>query len=189
MADLNVDSIQSAGGDPTPILVESDLQFTDPHKIKIKTIDSPDGDPLAIEGVQFRDGQILNLDIEGTGGAAGGLTVEVEQIATAPNSTLNPLPWIDSLNDYFYEVAGVPKVIIGGSKAFTEASAKIAYLAFQQTTEEDQLFIEEQVLLQLGLEIELEFPASLENELISDNNKDATNGAAQPNEVTAGVGQ
>ena len=106
-----------------------------------------------------------------------------EQMSISPNSTLNPQGWIDSLNDYFYEAVGVPKVIIGNSKNFTEASAKIVYLAFQQSVEEDQLYIEQQVLCQLNLVIDLEFPASLENELLSDNKKDATNGATQPNDT------
>ena len=112
-----------------------------------------------------------------------------EMVGVAPNASLNPLPWIDSLNEYFYEVAGVPKIIIGSSRAFTEASAKIAYLAFQQTIEERQLYNEEQVLLQLNLEIELEFPASLENELLSDKAKDEEQGAAKPSDTTAGEGE
>ena len=112
-----------------------------------------------------------------------------ELVATAGNATLNPLPWIDSLNEYFYEAVGVPKIIVGSSRAFTEASAKIAYLAFQQTIEEEQLYIEEEVGIQLGIAIELEFPASLENELLSDKKKDGELQAAQPNDTTAGLGQ
>jgi len=72
---------------------------------------------------------------------------------------------------------------LGGSAEFTEATAKIAYLAFQQSVEEEQLYIEEQILHQLFLEIELEFPASLENEMLSDQKKDVTNGATQPNDT------
>jgi hypothetical protein len=108
-----------------------------------------------------------------------------EVIGVAPNATLNPMAWLQYLDDKFTQASGVPDIILGGSKALTEASSKIAYLAFQQTIEEEQLYIEEQAGLQLGVDIELEFPASLENELISDNQKDATNGTAQPSEVTA----
>ena len=95
-----------------------------------------------------------------------------ELVSTATNATLNPLTWIDSLNNYFFQAVGVPDIIIGSSKALTEASAKIAYLAFQQTIEEEQLFIEEQILAQLNLVIKLEFPASLENEALSDKPKE-----------------
>ena len=112
-----------------------------------------------------------------------------EMLSLSPNANLNPLAWIESLNNYFYQAAAVPQIILGGTGAITEAAVKIAYLAFQQTIEEDQLFIEEQMLAQLNLLLDLEFPASLENELISDKKKDVTNGAAQPNETTAGVGQ
>ena len=90
-----------------------------------------------------------------------------ELISVAPNASLNPITWIEILDNKIYEAAGVPKIIVGGAGGFTEAAVKIAYLAFQQTIEEEQLFIEEQVGMQLGLEIDLEFPASLENELLS----------------------
>ncbi len=111
-----------------------------------------------------------------------------EQLSLAPNAALNPIQWIAALNNYFFQATGVPQIIVGGSAEFTEATAKIAYLAFQQTIEEEQLFIEEQVWEQLFLEIELEFPASLENDLLSDKAKDgAVN--VQPNETTAGAGQ
>ena len=111
-----------------------------------------------------------------------------ELMAVAPNATLDPKAWIDQQGDFFYEAVGVPQIILGGSGEFTEASAKIAYLAFQQNIEEEQLFIEEQVLSQLNLVIELEFPASLENELLSDKAKDGGE-QTQPNETTAGSGQ
>jgi hypothetical protein len=111
-----------------------------------------------------------------------------ELMATAPNATLNPLAWIQSLDDEFYEESGVPRIIVGGTGGITEAAVKIAYLAFQQTIEEDQLFIEEQVGVQLGIAIDLEFPASLENELLSDKAKDgAVN--IDASETKAGEGQ
>ena len=113
---------------------------------------------------------------------------ESELISVAPNATLNPLAWIEFQGNAFYEAVGVPKIILGGSGEFTEASAKIAYLAFQQNVEEEQLYIEEQIGQQLGLEIELEFPASLENELLSDNKKDGAENIDQ-SETTAGAGQ
>lgn len=115
-------------------------------------------------------------------------TVVPEQLSTAPNSTLDPKAWIDQQGDFFYEAVGVPQIILGGSGEFTEASAKIAYLAFQQNIEEEQLFIEEQILSQLNLVIELEFPASLENELLSDKAKDGPQNI-DASETTAGEGQ
>ena len=116
-------------------------------------------------------------------------TVETEIVAVPTNATLSPLPWLDYNDQKLFQATGVPPIIIGGSKGFTEAAEKMLYLSFQQTTEESQLYIEEQILSQLNLVIELEFPASLENELLSDKSKDAQNGAAQQNETTAGSGQ
>ena len=106
-----------------------------------------------------------------------------ELVAVSPNATLNPQAWIESLNDYFYEACNTPKIIVGGAKGFTEAAVKIVYLAFQQNVEEEQLYIEEQALAQLNLVFELEFPASLENELISDKAKDVESGAVKPEDT------
>ena len=111
-------------------------------------------------------------------------TVEREQGGTAPNATLNPLPWITQLNQYFFQATGVPQIIVGGSSEFTEASAKIAYLAFEQVIEEEQLYIEEQFLSQLNLEIDLEFPATLQNEMLSDSSKAETMQASTPEDTS-----
>jgi len=95
------------------------------------------------------------------------------ELATVPgNSTLNPMPWIQALNQYFYQAVGVPQIIIGGSQELTQTAAQIAYMAFEQTVEQEQLYIEEQVLSQLNLEINLEFPASLQKNLLDDGRKD-----------------
>ena len=104
--------------------------------------------------------------------------VEQETAAIAPNSTLNPLPWIQQLNTYFFQATGVPMIVVGGSSEFTEASAKMAYLAFEQTVSEEQLYIKEQVLAQLNLEINLEFPASLRNEILNEQSKAETTQAS-----------
>jgi hypothetical protein len=101
-------------------------------------------------------------------------SVETELVTVPSNSSLNPMPWIQVLNQYFFQAVGVPQIIIGGSQELTQTAAQIAYLAFEQCIEEEQLYIEEQVLSQLNLEINLEFPASLQNNLISDNRKDGT---------------
>ncbi len=111
-----------------------------------------------------------------------------ELVAVAPNATINLLPWINYLDNLFYQTAGVPKIVVGGSSEFTEKASSIVYLAFQQSVEEEQLYIEEQVLSQLNLVIELEFPADLTNELLSDKKKDGPENI-QPNETTAGAGQ
>ncbi|KKL85713.1 hypothetical protein LCGC14_1951970 [marine sediment metagenome] len=119
-------------------------------------------------------------------------TVEVEVLGVAPNATLNPLAWIDKLGDYFFQAVNVPQIIIGNAKEFTDASSKIVYLSYEQNVKREQLYVEEQVLNQLNLEIHLTFPASLQNELISDQPGEPAAGgveeepiekAAQPNDT------
>ncbi len=100
--------------------------------------------------------------------------VQSELASVPANSTLDPKAWIQMLNQYFFQAVGVPQIIIGGSQELTQTAAQIAYLAFEQTIEEEQLYIEEQVLSQLNLEIELTFPASLQNNLLSDERKDGS---------------
>lgn len=98
--------------------------------------------------------------------------VEAEQMSISEGSTLNPLDWQRTLKDSFYEESGVPKIIIGNASGVAEAGVKVVYLAFQQTIEEEQLFIQDQVLSQLGLKIDLEFPVRLEESLTKTESKE-----------------
>jgi len=112
-----------------------------------------------------------------------------ELVTTAANASLNPLAWIDRLNDYFFQAVNVPQIIIGNAKEFTDASGKIVYLSYEQSVKGEQLYIEEQILGQLNIEIALTFPASLQNELVSDTptmelKEEPQETAAQPNDTT-----
>lgn len=109
-------------------------------------------------------------------------TVETEIATVAPNQTLNPVTWIDMLNDYFYQSVMAPQILHGNAKGFTDASGKIVYLAYEQFVKTEQLYVEEQVLNQLDVEIALTFPASLQNDLISEKDKDPVSGAVEPND-------
>jgi len=116
--------------------------------------------------------------------------VEVEQMGISPNATLNNQSWIESLNNYFYETVGTPKIIIGNSQSFTEGATKMVYLAFEQRVKKDQLYVEEQLISQLNIVIDLVFPASLENEVLAakPTDEEAKEGpltASEPNDTTA----
>jgi len=102
-----------------------------------------------------------------------------ELVTTSSNASLNPLAWIAQLNDYFFQTVNVPQIIVGNGKEFTDASGKIVYLSYEQSVKGEQLFVEEQLLAQLNIEIVLTFPASLQNEAISDTNPEGAQGAAQ----------
>ena len=111
-------------------------------------------------------------------------SVAVTESGIAPASTLNLQPYIDQLNDYFFQIVGTPAIILGLSKSFTDASGKIVYLSFEQNIKAEQLYIRESILAQLNLVINLPFPASLQNDAISDTAKNDQE-AIQSNDTTA----
>ncbi|MCK9595424.1 MAG: phage portal protein [Candidatus Omnitrophica bacterium] len=88
-------------------------------------------------------------------------TLEEKDGAAIP-SAVDAIQYLNNLLRNFVSACNCPEVIIGWSEGTTDASAKIVYLAFQQPTERKQKFMEEQIRLQLGIEINFEFPASLE---------------------------
>jgi len=109
---------------------------------------------------------------------------KMERISIPQFSTLDPLPWINSLESIFLKAEGVPDVVLGTAGGATEASAKILYLAWQQVVEWNQLFIEEQCEAQLNIKLNLEFPASLEPEVKEQQGKDR-----KLNNMESGIGQ
>ncbi|MFW6172570.1 MAG: phage portal protein [Elusimicrobiota bacterium] len=113
---------------------------------------------------------------------------EAEQMSVPQYSTLDPLPWIEKLTDYFYQATNIPDVILGSADNTVEASAKILYLAFQQSIEKNQMFLENQIKSQLNMEVDFEFPASIEADLLKDEQKDGPENI-QPNETEAGKGE
>lgn len=109
----------------------------------------------------------------------------MERMAIPQFATLDPLPWIASLERDFLIADGVPAVILGSSEqGDKEAVAKILYLAWQQVIESNQMFLEEQCKSQLGITIELEFPASLEKDLQEDKSKERN-----LNNMESGIGK
>lgn len=99
-------------------------------------------------------------------------TIEIERISIPQYSTLDPLPWIQLLQQYFIAAEGVPEVILGYGRDTTEASSKILYLAFQQNIEYNQLFLEQQIKAQLKLEVEFNFPENIAPEIATDIRKE-----------------
>lgn len=96
----------------------------------------------------------------------------LQRMSVPQFSTLDPLPYVRLLQEYFLIAEGVPEVILGFGRETTEASSKILYLAFEQMVKFNQLFLEEQIEAQLGLKIKFNFPASLLQELQKDEKKD-----------------
>jgi len=111
-----------------------------------------------------------------------------EIVSTAQNATLNPLAWINQLGDYFFQTVNVPQIIVGNAKEFTDASGKIVYLSYEQSVKGEQLYVEEQLLGQANIFIKLTFPASLQQEALSDTpnmelEEEPIEDATQPNDT------
>ena len=77
---------------------------------------------------------------------------------------LDPLPWLRYLIRQFVTGSGVPEVIMGWGGDITEASSKIVYLAWQSTIWSIQLWLEEQIKMQLNLKMRFEFSAPIDPE-------------------------
>lgn len=106
-----------------------------------------------------------------------------------PQFTLqDPIQWIKYLEDFFYQAVGVPKVILGGSSEFTEASSKTAYLTFEQVYVREQKELEADLWNQLQLKIIFNQPVSLKNELLSSESKNTGQTGFQQNEMMIGQG-
>lgn len=99
----------------------------------------------------------------------------------------DPTTWIRYLENFFYQAVGLPKVILGGSEEFTEASSKIGYLTFEQVYMREQRELEADIWNQLGLRIKFNKPASLKNELLGSEQKNTGQVGFQENETTASL--
>jgi len=115
----------------------------------------------------------------------------VPEIINTANAIVDATTWIETLNDYFYETVGVPKIVIGNSKNFTDASSKMVYLTWEQRVKTGQRYVDGQVLGQLNMVIALVKPALLENEILAakpiaeERGEEPIEPAAQANDVTA----
>ena len=96
---------------------------------------------------------------------------------------------ISSIKTNFYVVKMEQAKLIIRVPLDKQDEVGLRKISTKKQIDEILFLLEEQMLMQLGLQIELEFPASLENELLSDKAKDGAMTAAQPNETTAGAGQ
>jgi len=111
-----------------------------------------------------------------------GMIREIKRASSPQFSTgeINSLSYIKFLVRLFVTSVGMPEVVMGWGEQTTEASANIIYLAFQQEIEDMQSYNQEAVEIQLSIEIDLEFPASIETMLQRDQQKDGPVKAEKP---------
>jgi len=95
--------------------------------------------------------------------------------------------WIRYLEDFFYQAVGVPKVILGGSSDFTEASSKVAYVSFEQVWGKEQRELEMDLWNQMQLKIEFNKPVSfVDNSIQQQEASNQEQTGFQPNDTTIG---
>jgi len=92
---------------------------------------------------------------------------DTAEIKDANISVKDFLSWIGYLENFFYQAVGIPKIILGGSQDFTEASSKVGYLTFEQVYMAEQRELEQDIWKQLGLKITFNRPVSLKEEVVS----------------------
>lgn len=91
----------------------------------------------------------------------------IERVSIPQFSTLDPLPYEARLQNYFIMSEGIPEIMLGYGGSTTQANAETLYIAFQQIIEYIQLYLEEQIDMQLGLEVEFNFPAEIMTDKIA----------------------
>lgn len=117
--------------------------------------------------------------------AKRGDDIEFEELTAPPIQAF--LQWIQYLENFFYQAVGIPKIILGGSQDFTEASSKVGYLTFEQVYMTEQRELEKDILNQLKIEITFNRPVSLKDNVQSDEAANTGQVGFQPNELNVGV--
>jgi len=114
-----------------------------------------------------------------------GLPKDTVEIAEFPNkSTGNNLEWIRYLENFFYQAVGIPKIILGGSEEFTEASSKVGYLTFEQVYAAEQKLLEADIWNQLAIKLTFERPVSLKDNVQNDEAANTGQAGFQPKEAS-----
>lgn len=101
-----------------------------------------------------------------------GAVDSTERISIPQFSTLDPLPWIILLRDYFVLSSGVPDIILGHSRETSLAAGKLNYLAYKEKIEQEQEDYAEEIKQQLGMDLTFTKPREIDIEI---GNKEGTN--------------
>lgn len=101
----------------------------------------------------------------------------------------DPTNWINYLESTIYIALGVPKVVLGGSSQSTEASAKIDYLTFEEVYNREHEELEADLWNQLGLRVEFNKPASLQQQQQQSEAANTGQVGFQQNDTEVGVGR
>ena len=114
-----------------------------------------------------------------------GLPAKTVEIKPYPSrSSEDRTAWISYLENFFYQVFGVPRSI-ATSDGTSEVGGKMGNVNFEPTYAKERLDMEEDLFSQFAIKIKFEKQASLGGLLTSDMQKNTGQTAIQPNDVTA----
>ncbi len=103
-------------------------------------------------------------------------------------NTQEVLSWLGYLDDDFYQSLNVPKIILGGNPDNTEAGAKMSYQSFEPIYTREITELEADMWNQLAIRIKFLKPASMMDNIQSDEAANTGQIGLQPNDTQAGVG-
>ena len=151
--------------------------------VRVIEVDTDDNTKLAVLKAQWKDA----ID-------KGDVLIIPKGVAEAKDwhgvlDTAGVVQWLKYLDDDFYTSIGVPRVILGGSSEFTEASSKVAYLTYEQVYTRETTELEADLWNQLQVRIIFNKPVSLKNEMLQSESKNTSQVGFQPNDTTIGSGQ
>ncbi len=96
--------------------------------------------------------------------------------------------WLNYLDDEMFEMMGIPRPIIGGA-GDREGDSKVSYLSFEQYYMRAIIELKADLWNQMAVRLEINLPASLQNQLADNELKNTSQVGFQPNDTEAGVGE
>jgi hypothetical protein len=98
----------------------------------------------------------------------------------------DPIAWIQSLENYFYLAVGIPKVI-ASPDGLSEGSSKVGYLMFEPLYTYRQVLLEADLWKQMGIKVKFNRPASLQDNIQSNEAKNTSQTGFQPGDMQVGM--
>lgn len=99
----------------------------------------------------------------------------------------DPIAWIQSLENYFYLAVGIPKVI-ASPDGLSEGSSKVSYLIFEPIYTYRQVLLEADLWNQLYIRVKFNRPASLTDNIQSNEAKNTSQLNFQEKDMSVNMG-
>lgn len=141
----------------------------------VRIIEVDGDDPVELAKVKSKHDSAINSG-EAIVIAKGSVVFGRDQ--ALENVTPDFQAWIDYLQKYFVIAEGVPEVVQGAiSSSQTEGGVKILYLGFEQVVKAGQIWFEDQWKAQIGFDIDLPDPPSIDPMIITNARKEGFTGS------------